>query len=82
MGAEQAVAIIHRRRIAAAEDSEAEHALLTDEYLASQSAPAAAWSGVIDEVVEPADTRARLSAALLTLAAKPGDRAHVPNIPL
>jgi methylmalonyl-CoA decarboxylase subunit alpha len=82
MGAEQAVAIIHRRRIAAAADPEQERTLLTQQYLEGQSAQCAAWTGVIDDVVEPRDTRARLQTALELLAAKPGERAPVPNIPL
>jgi acetyl-CoA carboxylase carboxyltransferase component len=82
MGAEQAVAIIHRRRIAAAADPAAERALLVEHCLASQSADAAAWSGVIDEVVEPSATRARLQGALQVLAAKPREREPIRNIPL
>lgn len=82
MGPAQAVDIIHRRRIADAADPTAARALLTAEYAEGQSAGAAAWSGLIDEVVAPCDTRDHLSATLRMLSAKIGTREPVPNIPL
>jgi acetyl-CoA carboxylase carboxyltransferase component len=82
MGADQAVAIMHRRRIASAADPDAERARLVAEQLDGQSAHAAARTGVIDDVVEPSRTRTRLHAALELLAAKPGARSAVPGMRL
>jgi acetyl-CoA carboxylase carboxyltransferase component len=82
MGANQAVTIVNRREIAAAEDPEAVRAELTARYVDEHlSAEIAAAEGYIDEIVAPADTRRRLVEALgtLDLAAKP---AGIRNIPL
>jgi acetyl-CoA carboxylase carboxyltransferase component len=69
MGARQAVDIIHRRTIAAADDPalarEQLAASYADEHL---TAAAAAAEGVIDDVVAPAATRARLIGALRGLS--------------
>jgi acetyl-CoA carboxylase carboxyltransferase component len=68
MSARAAVGIVHRRELAAASDSEAEHARLADAYADQHlRASAAAAAGFIDEIIDPADTRARLSWALTTL---------------
>jgi len=68
MGAKPAVSIIHRREIAAADDPAAAHERLTDEYAHSQLDPhVAAQAGYVDELIEPADTRARVSWALRSL---------------
>jgi acetyl-CoA carboxylase carboxyltransferase component len=65
MGARQAVGIVHRRELAAAEDPEAARDALADAYAEEHlTAAAAAAGGVIDEVVAPTDTRARVAAAL------------------
>jgi acetyl-CoA carboxylase carboxyltransferase component len=63
MAAGQAVDIVHRRHLAAAPEGERERlaAAYAEEHL---SAAAAAASGFVDEVIEPAETRARLAAAL------------------
>jgi len=82
MGPSQAVGIIHRREIAAADDPEEERKRLADLYQERQLALAAARQGVIDEVILPIETRPRLAAALHALAAKTGGRGGAGNIPL
>ena len=73
MGPRQAVGIIHRREIAAAENPDAKLAELADAYAAAhQAAWEAACDGVIDEVILPVETRPRLCAALRALRAKQG----------
>jgi propionyl-CoA carboxylase beta chain len=83
MGAKQAVGIVHRREIAAADDPESERDRLADEYADGHvSAIVAAREGHIDELVEPLDTRRRLSGALAALCLA-GDCGNGPgNIPL
>ena len=82
MGPSQAVGIIHRREIAAADDPEEERKRLADLYEERQLALAAARQGVIDEVILPAETRRRIAAALHALANKHGPRGQAGNIPL
>jgi acetyl-CoA carboxylase carboxyltransferase component len=82
MGPRQAVGIIHRREIQAADDPEEERDRLADMYQERQFALAAARQGVIDEVILPGETRARLAAALHALAAKVGASGGAGNIPL
>jgi acetyl-CoA carboxylase carboxyltransferase component len=83
MGAKQAVTIVKRRDIAAAEDPalarEAYAAEYADEHL---SASTAAAEGYIDEVILPGDTRRRLSEALSTLDGIAQPAEGVRNIPL
>jgi acetyl-CoA carboxylase carboxyltransferase component len=83
MGAKQAVTIVNRRDIAAADDPVAARDEFAESYAGEHlSASIAAAAGHVDEVIEPADTRRRLSEALSTLdaAALPGP--GVRNIPL
>ena len=69
MGARPAVGVIHRRRLAAAQDPEAERDRLAEHYAETQLGPeVAAARGFIDELIEPRDTRARLAWALHSLA--------------
>ena len=74
MSARAAVGIVNRREPAAAPDVEAERerlaAAYADEHL---RAAAAAASGFVDEIIEPADTRERLALG----AADAGGRAFV-----
>jgi len=71
MGPEGAVNIIHGKRIKSAEDPESERAQAMAEYVEKFHTPyLAAAYGYIDEVIEPAETRPRLIAALETLADK------------
>jgi methylmalonyl-CoA decarboxylase subunit alpha len=75
LGARQAVGIIHRRAIQASDDPGAEHDRLAAEYAEQHlSAETAAAAGDVDEVVKPADTRARLTWALSMLAGANGRR--------
>ena len=69
MGPEQAVDLVHRREIAAAADPALTRNDFADRYAAEHlTAAAAAEEGVIDEIVAPSATRARLSGALRTLS--------------
>ena len=83
MGPKQAVGIVHKREIAAADDPEAERDRLADEYAEGNvSAIVAAREGHIDELIEPADTRRRLAGALASLSLS-GDYGNAGgNIPL
>jgi propionyl-CoA carboxylase beta chain len=85
MGAQGAVNIIHRRTIAEAEDGNARRSELIQEYEDTFSNPyIAAERGLIDEVIEPRETRPLLIQALDMLRTK---RTQLPpkkhgNIPL
>jgi acetyl-CoA carboxylase carboxyltransferase component len=69
MSARAAVGIVHRRALAASEDPLAARERLADAYAAEHlRAESAAAGGFIDEVIEPVQTRARIAAALRTLA--------------
>jgi len=71
MGADGAVNVIHRERIAKAKDPVAERKLLIDEYVTKFANPwAAAALGYLDDVIEPQDTRPKLIAALAMLSTK------------
>ena len=85
MGAQGAVNVIHRRELADAEDPETRRAELIADYEQRFSNPyVAAERGLVDEVIEPRETRPRLIQALEMLRTK---RASLPpkkhgNIPL
>jgi acetyl-CoA carboxylase carboxyltransferase component len=83
MGPEQAVGVIHRRRLLAAPDREAERASLARAYATEHLSVAhAAELGFVDEVIQPRDTRERLAAAL-ELLDRPADRdPRAGNVPL
>ncbi len=69
MSARAAVGVVHRRELALASDPEAERERLAGAYAEEHlRADSAAAGGFIDEVIEPADTRRRVAAALRTLA--------------
>jgi acetyl-CoA carboxylase carboxyltransferase component len=69
MSARAAVGIIHRRELRLAADAESERGRLAASYAQQHlRADAAAAAGYVDEIVEPAHTRARVAAALRTLA--------------
>jgi acetyl-CoA carboxylase carboxyltransferase component len=83
MGPKQAVRIVHRRDIAAAEDAEAATDRLARDYADEHlDAHAATRLGAIDEVVAPDRTRDRLAAALEVFDATDGYRRTPRNIPL
>ncbi|MFD2093398.1 acyl-CoA carboxylase subunit beta [Blastococcus deserti] len=82
MGAKAAVGILHRKKLAAVPPGEREalHARLAEEHeRIAGGVNRALQIGVVDEVVEPSQTRRRLVEALA--AAPPGRGAHG-NIPL
>ena len=82
MGAKAAVGILHRKKLAAVPPGEREalHAQLAEEHeRIAGGVNRALQIGVVDEVVQPSETKRRLVAALA--AAPPGRGAHG-NIPL
>jgi acetyl-CoA carboxylase carboxyltransferase component len=71
MSARAAVGIVNRRELRLADDPEAERTRLADAYADEHlRAEAAAAAGFVDEIVSPAETRERLSWALLTLSGR------------
>ena len=71
MGAEGAVQIIHRRRIGSAGDQEGERKRLIDDYEDTFANPYRAASlGYLDDVIQPRETRAKLTKALGALLEK------------
>jgi methylmalonyl-CoA decarboxylase subunit alpha len=69
MGPRQAVGVVHRRALAAADDPEGERDRLAAEYASKHlSAAVAAQQGFIDELISPHETRARLAGALTSLS--------------
>jgi acetyl-CoA/propionyl-CoA carboxylase carboxyl transferase subunit len=82
MGAEAAVGILHRRKLAAAADNERDELLakLTAEYERTAGGITRAMRiGVVDAIIAPQQTRKRLAEAL---AAAPAGRGHHSNMPL
>jgi methylmalonyl-CoA decarboxylase subunit alpha len=83
MGAKQAVGIVSRREIAAADDPVAHRDVLAEAYAGEHlSAERSAAEGHIDEVILPSETRQRLIGALSTLDGIAAPVAGVRNIPL
>lgn len=71
MGPEGAVNILYRKQIAEAEDKAAERSRLVKEYRTNLLNPYRAASlGYLDDVIEPAETRARIVAGLKALRDK------------
>jgi propionyl-CoA carboxylase beta chain len=71
MGAEGAVNILYREEISRAQDPAAARRRLVAEYNEKFASPwAAAELGYLDDVIEPADTRPKLIAALEMLRGK------------
>ncbi|HYS36144.1 MAG TPA: carboxyl transferase domain-containing protein, partial [Pseudonocardiaceae bacterium] len=82
MGAKAAVGILHRKKLAAAPDGERDalHDRLAAEHERIAGGVSRALAiGVVDEVIEPRETRLRLARAL---AGAPAGRGHHGNIPL
>jgi acetyl-CoA carboxylase carboxyltransferase component len=68
MAARQAVGIVERRRLAAADDPDELRAGLAEEYAEEHlTASTAAASGFVDEVIAPPETRTRVAWALRVL---------------
>jgi acetyl-CoA carboxylase carboxyltransferase component len=84
MAARQAVGLVHRRELEAANgDRDALRAELAEAYAdAHLGADVAAREGFVDEVISPPETRARLAWALESLAGTPRDGGRGGNIPL
>jgi acetyl-CoA carboxylase carboxyltransferase component len=83
MGAKQAVGIVNRRDIAAADDPEASRNEFAERYTTEHlTSGIAAAEGYVDEVIPPSDTRRRLGEALTTLDAIASPTQGVRNIPL
>ena len=83
MGPKQAVDLVHRRELAAAEDRTATRERLAAAYAEQHlTAASAAREGVIDELVVPSQTRARIVSALETLATPDRSFRADRNIPL
>ncbi len=71
MGAEGAVEVVFRKDLDAAEDKVAKRAELIESYRSTFSTPyVAAGRGLVDDIIEPADTRKHLAQALEYLEAK------------
>ncbi|RUL87334.1 acyl-CoA carboxylase subunit beta [Tautonia sociabilis] len=71
MGAEGAVEIVFRKEMEAAQDKAAKRAELIDQYRSTFSTPyVAAGRRLVDDIIEPADTRRHLAQALEYLQAK------------
>jgi methylmalonyl-CoA carboxyltransferase large subunit len=71
MGAEGAAEIVFRHEIAAADDQEARRRELIEEYRETFSTPyVAAGARLVDDIIEPAETRGCLAAALDSLVTK------------
>jgi methylmalonyl-CoA carboxyltransferase large subunit len=71
MGAEGAVNVLYRKEIAAAEKPPEERIKRTTEYRETFANPyTAAARGYLDEIIEPADTRAYLAVSLEVLRSK------------
>jgi acetyl-CoA/propionyl-CoA carboxylase carboxyl transferase subunit len=82
MGAEAAVGILHRKKLAAVPDHERDALkahLVTEQVRIAGGVSRAMAIGVLDEVISPRQTRRRLAEAF---AAAPADRGHHGNIPL
>ncbi len=71
MGAEGAAEIVFRREIAKAEDRSARRVELIEEYRSTFATPyVAASRGLVDDIIDPARTREKVSRALEMLVAK------------
>jgi methylmalonyl-CoA carboxyltransferase large subunit len=71
MGAEGAVEIVFRKEMQEAQDKAARRAELIDQYRSTFSTPyAAAGRRLVDDIIEPAETRRHLAQALEYLQAK------------
>ena len=71
MGAAGAVEIVYRRELTAADDPIARRSELVEEYTEAYCNPwEAASRGIVDDVIDPAETRVKLIAGLELLASK------------
>ncbi len=71
MGAEGAAAVVFKREIDTADDPAAKREELVEEYRTTFSSPyTAAAHGLVDDIIDPADTRRQVAMALELLATK------------
>jgi methylmalonyl-CoA carboxyltransferase large subunit len=71
MGAEGAASIVFKREIDAAEDPAAKRDELVEAYRNTFSTPfVAAARGLVDDIIDPGDTRRKIAMALELLATK------------
>lgn len=71
MGAEGAANVVFRKEIEAADDKEAKRAELVQEYRETFSTPyMAAARGLVDDIIDPADTRRQIALSLEILVGK------------
>jgi len=83
MGAEQAVGILNRREIAAAEDPAAHRRRLASAYSSEHlHVQGASADGFVDEVIAPETTRPRIASCLEALAGVHRSQSRTRNIPL
>jgi acetyl-CoA carboxylase carboxyltransferase component len=83
MGADQAVGVIHRRRLAAVGDHDSERGALADQYAGEHlDVRRAAQLGFVDEIIDPSETRDRLASALELLSHVPDGPSSAGNVPL
>ncbi len=81
MGAVAAVRILHRRKLADVPDdarAEVEAELAAEHEVLAGGLPRAVEIGVIDEIVEPSDTRGALARAIAAAPAVRGDHGNIP----
>lgn len=83
MGAEQAVGILNRREIAAAEDPGAHRRRLAGSYSSEHlGVDGASADGFVDEVIAPDSTRQRVASCLESLAGLHRPESRATNVPL
>jgi len=81
MGAVAAVRILHRRRLAevAEEDrAQVENELAAEHEILSGGLPRAVEIGVVDEIIEPTDTRSALAVAIAEAPQRRGNHGNIP----
>jgi acetyl-CoA/propionyl-CoA carboxylase carboxyl transferase subunit len=82
MSAEAAVSVLHRRKLAAVDDEQRPTVLgqlISDHEREASGVAAAVSAGLIDQIIEPRQTRQRIAEALVSA---PAGRGHHGNIPL
>jgi len=83
MGAEQAVGILNRREIAAADDPSAHRRRLASAYSSEQlQVEGASADGFVDEVITPDSTRQRVASCFESLAGLHRPESRSSNVPL
>jgi acetyl-CoA/propionyl-CoA carboxylase carboxyl transferase subunit len=80
MGAEAAVGILHRKKLAAATEAARPELLaeLIEEHLRTDDIKEAMDIGVVDDVISPQSTRYRIAAALATATSHRGGHGNIP----